>query len=418
MSKYPLLSNEVKINKIGFSCINYNDNKQYCYINYENQNESLYLQTPFFKFIEPIGKSHSNGKTYDEIYLFLTPQDPTTFTFIELINSLETKVETHVNSIINKSLNIVNFIKTSELDEDMNSNQVIKYLKIKLLDQTKIEYNNDLITIGDLNKLVSKVNLKLIFEINMIWFNSAKIGLYLKPIKIKAIDILPEVDFEFRDDNNESLNDLAQTEYDNIRSILNNQSLMSLNESVFNQDKNTKKSNKSPKQTVSNNNTESIPLNAFIPSSGINNHSDLQKQLKNELFVMDNIKQKSRSRESTRKTSINNRSDQNIYTNTNKSELDINSDSISDSEELSNISNESSSSIQVEKYSRKSKNNRSQNVKKINVSSSKTKGKRDNTGETNKSIDKLKKTLSNTSYSDNYTDSLDLDLNNVNYSDV
>ena len=252
----------------------------------------------------------------------------------------------------------------------------------------------------------------------MIWFNSAKIGLYLKPIKIKAIDILPEVDFEFRDDNNESLNDLAQTEYDNIRSILNNQSLMSLNESVFNQDKNTKKSNKSSKQTVSNNNTESIPLNAFIPSSGINNHSDLQKQLKNELFVMDNIKQKSRSRESTRKTSINNRSDQNIYTNTNKSELDINSDSISDSEELSNISNESSSSIQVEKYSRKSKNNRSQNVKKINVSSSKTKGKRDNTGETNKSIDKLKKTLSNTSYSDNYTDSLDLDLNNVNYSDV
>ena len=327
-------------------------------------------------------------------------------------------METHVNSIINKSLNIVNFIKTSELDEDMNSNQVIKYLKIKLLDQTKIEYNNDLITIGDLNKLVSKVNLKLIFEINMIWFNSAKIGLYLKPIKIKAIDILPEVDFEFRDDNNESLNDLAQTEYDNIRSILNNQSLMSLNESVFNQDKNTKKSNKSSKQTVSNNNTESIPLNAFIPSSGINNHSDLQKQLKNELFVMDNIKQKSRSRESTRKTSINNRSDQNIYTNTNKSELDINSDSISDSEELSNISNESSSSIQVEKYSRKSKNNRSQNVKKINVSSSKTKGKRDNTGETNKSIDKLKKTLSNTSYSDNYTDSLDLDLNNVNYSDV
>jgi hypothetical protein len=499
MSKYPCLSHEVKINKINFSCINYNDNKQYCYVNYE-KNESLYLQTPSLKFIEPVAKTHSNGKTYNEIYLFLTPQDQTTYSFIELINSLENKASSFINSQINKQLHIVNVIKSSELEDDdqENNNQVIKYLKVKLLDQTKIEYNNERITIGDLNKLVSKVNLKLIFEINMIWFNSTKIGLYLKPIKIRAIDIVPEVDFEFRDDNNiESPNDYAQTEHDNIRQILNNQSLMSLNESIFNQQKQHNQSNtkhnqhnqhkqhdqSNTKQTslftadnIPNINTESIQLNAFIPSSGIDDHPDLQNQLKNQLFVMNNIKQKTSSKESTKKSDKSNRSNKsnksdksNQSDKSNKSDNDVESESIVDSDEVSEnnetqISDESSSSIQLKEYCRKktSKNKSPEQItyqtvqqtiqapkkrgrpKKdaqesiivdiksqgkngstgtAHLKQSKANKQKDNISDRQKSIEKLKKLLSKESNSDNDTDSLeldldlDLDLNQLNDSD-
>jgi hypothetical protein len=65
-------------------------------------------------------------------------------------------------------------------------------------------------------------------------FNSNKVGLYLKPLKIRAIDIINEPEFEFRDDHIDSPHEINQTECDNIKHILNSQSLMSLNESMFN----------------------------------------------------------------------------------------------------------------------------------------------------------------------------------------
>ena len=51
MNKFPLFSNEVDISKINISKIESTNNKQFCNISY-NEDESLYLQSPIFKFID------------------------------------------------------------------------------------------------------------------------------------------------------------------------------------------------------------------------------------------------------------------------------------------------------------------------------------------------------------------------------
>ena len=265
MNSYPYYSNEINIDDIEFSEVNYNDNKKFCYINYNKLNKSssdpIYLQTPIFKFIQPIIDHQVKGKktAYQNIYLFLTPEDKSTYDFIELINNIESKALNHLNNS-SKTYNLSTSIKTHEISESNNSKQLYMYLKATLLDNTKIEYNKKKINITELNDLVNKVNLKIIFEINMLWISNSKIGIYLKPSKIKAIDITLDTNISFRDDDNLSPTD-AHTEVDPIIKILNNNSLLSLNDSIFN-------------TTIN----ETFELNNFIKQS-----DNLQKKLKNEL---------------------------------------------------------------------------------------------------------------------------------------
>jgi len=195
--KMPLFSDEVNINNIDISEINYNNNKPYCCINYNKTNKSLFLQSPNLKFIEPI--VNDKGTKYKVLYLFLSPQDKTTYKFIDLINNIEEKSCNYINSKYSKNVEISSVIKSYVLDED--NNQIVKYLKVTLLDNTKIEYNNKIINFNELDKLVNKVNLKLIFEINMLWISQKKLGIYLKPIKIKVCDIIDEIQLNFRDDD-------------------------------------------------------------------------------------------------------------------------------------------------------------------------------------------------------------------------
>lgn len=275
MNKYPYLSDEIDIDKIDFSCINYNDNRQFCYINYDKPNETLFLQTPIFRFIHPITTQRIGGKSYNEIYLFLTPQDQTTSKFINLITNIEIKGKEHIKELTNKDMILSPFIRTSEFDSESNqtqkTKQVIKYIKIKLLDQTKIEYNKKIITIEELNELPNKVNLKLIFEINMLWLAQIRMGIYAKPLKIRATDIIDEPNVAFREEDDMMIqNDGLQTEADNFKRMLNGPSLMSLNDSVFN----TKPEQQIPTYTE----TANAQLNAFIPSSGIDNEKQKLEQ--------------------------------------------------------------------------------------------------------------------------------------------
>ena len=232
MSRFPLLSDEVDISKIKISNIINNENKQYCNIVY-NGNESLYIQSPVLKFIEPIINQQNSRNNYKTIYLFLTPQDSTTYSFIEFINKIEKYTTSTINRLTQKTLNINSLIKIYESEINEKQRQIYMYLKVSILNQTKIEYNNKNISIDELNKLVRKVNLKLIFEINMIWLSQTKIGIYLKPIRIKAIDIVEDPVISFRDDDSPLQNNLLYTEVDNIHNIINN-NFKSLNESIFN----------------------------------------------------------------------------------------------------------------------------------------------------------------------------------------
>lgn len=312
MNKYPLLSNEVNISQIKISDINYNDNKQFCYITYNN-NQSLYLQSPILKFIEPIVIEQHSRNNYKLLYLFLTPTDSTTFSFIELINKIESLSVDSINNLTNRMLNINSLIKIHDTETEQSNKQIYMYLKIHLLEQTKIEYNNKQITLEELNSLVRKVNLKVIFELNMLWLSQTKLGLYLKPIKIRAIDIIDEPIISFRDDDSPVPNNLLMTEVDNIHNIINKNAI-SLNESIF---KNV------------NENTDS-----FIKPI------DFQKKLQNELLILNN------SSSSKKQTSI-------ILDNQNN-------------ESGSVYSTESSSSIEIKKIARKKKSkSKSKSIKQL-----------------------------------------------------
>ena len=310
MSKYPLFSNEVDIEKIIFSDINYSNNKQYSCISYGNTDQTIYLQTPTFKFIQPITPKNNDksSQSYNELYLFLTPQDPSTYQFVNLMSQIEQKGQEMIDQYQN-NISVIPIIKSCVIDDDDNLNesnhnqnhnqnqnlnhnndsdkdndndckQVIKYLKVKLLDLTQLEYNKQTITISQLNNMLNEVNLKMIFEINMAWITKNKMGIYLKPVKIRAINVPKIIDVEFRDEDSSSdISHLEQTE--NIKHMINNQSMMSLGDSAFKMD--TNKTNLHNIYT-----TESVAvLDAFIQN---NKSQNIQTQLKNELNEIEQIK--------------------------------------------------------------------------------------------------------------------------------
>jgi hypothetical protein len=336
MSKYPLFSSEIELSKINFSTINYSNNKEFFYISYGDSNDTLYLQSPTFKFIQPVVQHDGKTHQFNELYLFLNPQDKSTYDFIELTNNFEKKSKEIIN-LYKNNISVIPIIKSCDIEEDTDNKntQVVKYLKVKLLDITQIEYNKHQISIDELNNMVDEVNLKMIFEISMAWISKDNMGIYLKPIKIRVIDLPKITQIDFREDSDDSdITHMEQTE--NIKQIINSQSLMSLNDSAFK----TKyvPSNNINKTSININNTtttENIPLhNTFIPSQGYNN---IETQLKNELNIMESKREKSKKSKSI----SNNRSNQlyshftqtqyenNENNENNKSNITDNSESIS-----------------------------------------------------------------------------------------
>ena len=363
------------------------------------------MQSPTFKFIQQITQKNNSLHSFNDLYLFLTPQDSSTFEFIELMNNLEIKCQEIIDQHKN-NMSVISIIKSCDIDDDNQENdptkyqikQVVKYLKIKLLDMTQIEYKNEYITIDQLNNLVEFVNLKLIFEISMAWITKNKVGIYLKPIKIKAVDIPKVADVEFREDSEISdISHMEQTE--NIKQIINSQSLMSLGDSAFKTKRDFVDLKINNNQTNNQVNSETIQnLNAFIPSNGYNN---IQDQLKNELHELNGIRHNSNKNKQVGETSNKNKLSKNtksvsnnkinndkandkssfmsqqLYSNytvtQNNNSSNNNSSSIS-SEEIS--SDNESSSIEIQNYGRKKKKiNKVQQVKQVE-DQLKNKGKR------------------------------------------
>jgi hypothetical protein len=399
MSKYPLLSNEIDVNNINFSSINYTNNKKYCYITYGENNHTLYLQSPTFKFIQPISKKNTDKihveQSYNELYLFLTPQDSSTFEFIQLMEQLEAKGESIIKQYEN-NISIMQIIKSCEIDNDdqesiyhnnynekTNIKQIIKYLKVKLLDITQIEYNKELINIDDLNELLNDVNLKMIFEISMSWITGTKMGIYLKPIKLKAIDIPKITNVNFRDEDSPSdilhIGQIEIEQTENLKQFINSQSLLSLGDSAFTTTKTKTKRNNNKNNKNLMTETNDV-LNTFIPSNGVNSNLNIQKQLKDELNVMEQKKKNSSKKKSNKS---NNYEVQSIYNNYsekqehkqehnqehkqehNDSQINLNSISVSSEDIEFENNNSSTSSIEIKEYSRRKniKSKKNQQIK-------------------------------------------------------
>ena len=400
MNKYPLFSHEVDKKLLAFSTINHTNNNNNKFYNISYDNNELFLQTPTFNFIEQIDTKSINNKIYNEIYLFLTPKDTTSGKFIKLVSDIETISHNYVKNELNDDYILQPSINTINISDD--SNQVCRYIKVKLLDITKIEYNRRDISVDDLKKLLGKVTLKIIFEINMIWLNKSKMGLYMKPHKLRVEDIKIDTIIDFRDDYGE-YNDILQTEFpDKLKTILNTRDNQ-LNDSIFKQydnlnnlDKsdNSAKSNKSDKTDKSNKlikNTEIIDtLDKFIPSSKSINNTNFENKLKNELGDI--------QAQHNLDAII---SSQKVKSKSDKSKSDKSKSDKSKSDKSKSI--DSDSSIKINKYSRKNIGNK--NKKSVNI----LKKCSDETQMQEEVINKLTNLLDDNDTSDI---SLECDLNN------
>jgi hypothetical protein len=268
MSNFPLFSKEIDISKVSLSDLKTIGNKHYFNILYDSG--SLILQTPIFKFINEVTTSRLNGKIYNDLFLFLTPNDNSTYDFITLFSNLEQRIcylLENGHNIRSKNIVFSSFIKSYETESSENKDKhTIRYIKTKLLDITKIDYNGNSIDIDALNELLNRVDIKMLFEINSIWLsndNHIKINIFIKPIKIRAIDIVNDINVEFRDDDLDVFNDFCQTEHPDIfRNQITTNSILSINDSTFKQ------------------------LNTFIPSTGYDNNINVtvQNQLKTKLL--------------------------------------------------------------------------------------------------------------------------------------
>ena len=306
MIRSPLFPREINIKDISFSKINDINNKEYFYI--FNKEENLYIQTPIFRFLEPINSN--------DLYLFLTPLDKSTFSFIDILEVLEKSALQHYKKLYpTKDILIMPTIRSEKCED---SNQYIKYMKLKVLDNTRLEYNNKNIDLSKLNDYINKVNIKLIIEVNMIWISKNKIGIYVKPTNIRLIDLPKEEIINFRE---EVELDICNTEIDCGNKILSRRTIESLNDSAF-------KTNIIIQESESETSSSEPNNDMFIPNN--NNNNDIEAILKEELFK--------KNSSSNKKNSLSNK--KNSLSNKNQD------------------SNTSEDSIHMEKYARKKKVNK------------------------------------------------------------
>jgi hypothetical protein len=176
----------------------------------------------------------------------------------------------------NNILNIKSIINIVKKDEN-----IYMYMKTILTNQIKIEYNNKLININELNNLVNKVDIKIIFQLDRLEMSDSKVGVYLKPVRLRLKDIIIEPEISFRDEDSIIHNNLLYTEVDNIDNMLNN-NIKPLNNTAFNSiNENT---DLFVKQF-----TKSQNEDTFIKQE---QNIDFQKKLQDELFIINNSSEK------------------------------------------------------------------------------------------------------------------------------
>jgi hypothetical protein len=307
MIRSPLFPREIDINNISFTKIDDINNREYFFI--FNNEENLYIQTPIFRFLEPINSN--------DLYLFLTPLDKSTFPFINVLEMLEKSALQHYKKLYpTKDILIMPTIRSEKCED---SNQYIKYMKLKVLENTRLEYNNKNIDLSKLNDYINKVNIKLIIEVNMIWVSKNKIGIYVKPTNIRLIDLPKEEIFNFRE---EIELDICATEIDYGNKILSRRTIESLNDSAF-------KINNIIQESESETSSSEPNNDMFIPNNN-NNNNDIEAILKEELFK--------KNSSSNKKNSLSNKKN-----------------SLSNKKQDSNTSEDS---IHLERYARKKKVNK------------------------------------------------------------
>lgn len=229
MNSFPYFINEIKFDLINFlpmkeiSNISKMNLTKY-YSNIEYKNAKMYVQTPILKFIHPIQKI--NDKYY--LYIFLIPKDNNCMNFFNYILNLENYAIQ--NLFTNGEINPITVKNYNLNDEEQGLNQSIKYLKLILNYDTKLEIDQEIIELSNLNidefnSLISLIDLKLIIDVDNICKVGNKVALNLNTLKIKIIPANNNDQIEFREEYDEK--ELATECPDNFKKYLNNTEVIS-----------------------------------------------------------------------------------------------------------------------------------------------------------------------------------------------
>jgi hypothetical protein len=200
------LPEQVDITQINTSVIMYNNSKKYSLLSYKENRESIFIQTPLFHGILDI----EYFKEYAEFFLQI-PKNDDGNNFLTFINELENKIMNLAYSNKSNWFNNQENIKFRSLVknlEDDDNNKVIKF-RIPNVVRARRTFVD---SIDNLNSSDSEeINVKLftqesyirlIININAIWFTEDTFGLYLRPVYIE--EVVP-FQYEFQENNNTPL---------------------------------------------------------------------------------------------------------------------------------------------------------------------------------------------------------------------
>jgi hypothetical protein len=191
--KIAKLPEQVNLDQLKASSLMYNNGKRYSLISFGNNRESLFVQTPLFDGVLDADFFNEYGEYYFKINNDVNGQK-----FIDFIMELEKKIISlafeNKSNWFNKQENVRfrSILKNLEVDDNADEVKVIKF-KIPYNTKTKRIYvdsldnlhNNDTenISVKELND----GNIRMIININAIWFTDDMFGLYLRPVYLEEI---------------------------------------------------------------------------------------------------------------------------------------------------------------------------------------------------------------------------------------
>jgi len=207
--KIAKLPEQIDVSLIKTSVIMYNNKKKYSLLSYDERNnekrDNLFIQTPLFESVLDV----ENYNEYGEYY-FKIPNDETGNKFLDLINSIEKRLislayENKNNWFENKdNIKFRSSIKNIQNDTEDDNSKVIKIripynIKCKRLFVESLD-NMNTTDYESINlKNLDNGYIRIIININAIWFSDDMFGLYIRPVYLEEIKLC---EYSFQENDN------------------------------------------------------------------------------------------------------------------------------------------------------------------------------------------------------------------------
>ena len=220
--KIAKLPDQIDVSLVKTSAIMYNNTKKYSLLSYGDGNvrDNLFIQTPLFENVFDV----EHGKEFGEYY-FQIPSDTAGTKFLNLINELEQRLislafENKSNWFQNKeNIKFRSSIKNVQSDSiDNGANKVIKFripynIKTKRLHIDTLDNMNTTDFENISIKNLDGGQVRIIININAIWFTDDMFGLYIRPIYVEEIKLC---EYQFQEQDNVLFLDTEMFPKDNI----------------------------------------------------------------------------------------------------------------------------------------------------------------------------------------------------------